>query len=76
MACLTKPATRVMDSSRFNNFVFLKLFLLNCMIKKNAHKIEYQSNIKMFVMRETYRKKIEIIYDVQFKVNQMLKDEI
>jgi len=46
------------------------------MIKKNAHKIEYQSNIKMFVMRETYRKKIEIIYDVQFKVNQMLKDEI
>jgi len=60
MACLTKPATRVMDSSRFNNFVFLKLFLLNCMIKKiNAHKIEYQSNIKMFVLRETYRKKLK-----------------
>jgi len=51
MVYLTKPATRVMDSSSFNNFVFLKLFLLNCMItKKKARKIKYQSNIKMFVL--------------------------
>jgi len=42
--------TRIINSFEFNNFIFVKLFLLNYMIIKiNTCKIENQPNAEMFI---------------------------
>jgi hypothetical protein len=42
--------THIMNSTEFNNFIFVKLFLLNYMIIKiNTRKMENQINVEMFI---------------------------
>jgi len=42
--------TCIMNSTEFNNFIFVKLFLLNYMIIKiNTRKMENQINVEMFI---------------------------
>jgi hypothetical protein len=55
-----------------------KDYLLNDMITKiDAHKIECKLNVEMFVWDfDDFIKKIKINYKNQFKINEILNDEL
>jgi hypothetical protein len=60
--------THIMNSTEFNNFICVKLFLLNYMI--NTCKIENQPNVEMFICdHDNLIKKNKTNQEIKFSIS-------